>query len=71
MCLAQLKHDLRSVEPQRHRRPSQSITSGAAWKAINGTGLAARLSGKYLQFVVDEPWTMALRPQSAAVLERQ
>ena len=32
----------------------KSITSGAAWKAVNGIGLAAGLSGKYKQFVLDE-----------------
>jgi hypothetical protein len=31
-----------------------SISSGAAWKAVSGIGLAAGLSAKYQQFVVDE-----------------
>jgi hypothetical protein len=32
----------------------KSTTSGAAWKAVSGMGLAAGLSGKYEQFVIDE-----------------
>ena len=53
--LAQVKHEVsEALDSSDTMAQLKSITSGAAWKAVSGIGLAAGLSGKYHQFVVDE-----------------
>jgi hypothetical protein len=53
--LAQLKHQVsEALDSSDAAARLNSISSGAAWKAVSGIGLAAGLSAKYQQFVVDE-----------------
>jgi hypothetical protein len=53
--LAQVEHEvLGALEGTDTVAQLESITSGTAWKAVRGIGLAAGLPGRYHQFVVDE-----------------
>ena len=53
--LAELKHEVsEALDSSDAATRLKSITSGVAWKAVSGIGLAAAQSGKYGQFVLDE-----------------